>query len=80
MKLNNQISKELRSELKLLRRQNSKLKHKEEELTQQAAFQKNNPAPLIRTRYDGTILNVNPAGIKIFGKRVIGSSVFSILT
>ena len=63
-----------------MRRQNSKLKHKEEELIQQAAFVRNNPAPVLQTRYDGTILNVNPTGIKIFGKRVVGISVFSILT
>ena len=80
MKVSDSESKELRSELKLLRRQNSKLKHKEEELIQQAGFVRNNPAPVLQTRYDGTILNVNPVGIKIFGKRVVGISVFSVLT
>ncbi len=80
MKANKTVSKELLSESKVLRKQNAELKLKEEDLSQLAAFVRTNPAPVLQTKYDGTIILANPVAYKVFGKHIVGKTVFPIFT
>lgn len=77
MKANNSVSKKLHSEIKLLRKQNTKLIEKE--LAQQASFVDQNPDPVIKTDYSGKIVYANPASVDLFGKRLLEKSIITIL-
>ena len=52
----------------LLLRDISERKRAEEELKQQAAFVKNNPAPVLQAGNDGKIVRFNPSAKKVFKK------------
>ncbi|MCH8928176.1 MAG: PAS domain S-box protein [Candidatus Marinimicrobia bacterium] len=68
------------SESKVSRKPSAKLVLDMEELTVQAAFSRNNPAPVLQTNYDGIVISANHAASEAFNERLAGKSIFSILT
>ena len=80
LKANNSVSKKLLSELKLLRKQSNKLKLNEKTLTRQAAFVAQNPAPVLQTRYDGIVVETNPATTSLFGRSIKRKTIFSLFS
>lgn len=52
----------------------------EERLRQQAILVKQNPAPVFRAKYDGTVITANPAAEEIFHEDLIGKSIYSLFT
>jgi len=54
-------------------------KKAEERIKQQAAFVQQNPAPVLRTDFDGTVIDSNPAVNEIFERTLEGEALFSLL-
>lgn len=52
----------------------------EEALKEQAAFVRNNPAPVLQADSEGKITNCNPASEKLLGKNLVGDSIYRIFS
>ncbi|GAI02671.1 unnamed protein product, partial [marine sediment metagenome] len=50
----------------------------EGEIRQQAAFAKNNPAPVVQAEYGGNLIRLNPPAIAIFKKDLTGESLCNV--
>ncbi|GBD88176.1 histidine protein kinase DivJ [bacterium BMS3Abin03] len=59
---------------------NSKVYSQTEKLRLQANFVQQNPAPVFRAKYDGTIIRANPAAESIFNEDLSGKSIYSLFT
>lgn len=54
-------------------------KEKEEKIKQQAAFVKNNPAPVLKSNKEGIILDANPSAKEIYGSEIISKKINTII-
>ena len=58
---------------------NDLTKHSIIELKNFASNVEHNPAPILQTKYDGTILDANPVAVEIFEEKIIGKSIFALI-
>ncbi|MCH8929169.1 MAG: PAS domain S-box protein, partial [Candidatus Marinimicrobia bacterium] len=55
------------------------LRQSEELLEKQASFVRQNPGPVFRTDYNGTITFTNPVSERLFGKRLVNKSIITLM-